>query len=227
MMDLINLVAVAVSSYLLGSIPTAFVFGKVLKGIDIRQHGSGNMGATNVFRVIGKGPGTAVLIIDMLKGFLPVALIAGWLSPGVEGRIVAALAAVCGHNWTCFMGFKGGKGVATSAGVLIGLTVAIVSVRMPVILCISSWIIIFLATAYISVASMAAATLLPVFMIIYGVPFHVILLSIAFCIFVVIRHQSNIHRLLNGQESRVPLRFLPFLHNCRKQDKKKDRSCRS
>jgi len=116
------LLAVAVISYLIGSIPTGFIFGKVLKGIDIRQHGSGNMGATNAFRILGKGPGSTVLALDIIKGILPVALVAGWLSPGVTGSIIAAVAVVCWHNWTCFLNFNGGKGVATSAGVLIGLT---------------------------------------------------------------------------------------------------------
>ncbi|MEI6438084.1 MAG: glycerol-3-phosphate 1-O-acyltransferase PlsY [Candidatus Omnitrophota bacterium] len=207
MMIILSFLLVAVMSYLLGSIPTAFIFGKVMKGIDIREHGSGNMGATNAFRVLGKGPGTAVLLLDMLKGLIPVVFLAGWLTPGVEGRILAAIAVVCGHNWTCFLGFKGGKGVATSAGVLIGLTVALPSVRWPVGLCLLSWVVCFLATAYISVASIAAAILLPVFMIVFTAPFPVILLSILFCILVVVRHRPNIHRLLIGQENRVPLPF--------------------
>ena len=207
MMNILNLIIVASGSYLVGSFPTAFIFGKVLKGIDIREFGSGNMGATNAFRVLGKLPGTLVLVIDMIKGLVPVVFLAGWLTPGVEGRILAAVAVVCGHNWTCFLGFKGGKGVATSAGVLIGLTVALPSVRWPVGLCLLSWVACFLATAYISASSIAAAVLLPVFMIIFTAPFPVILLSILFCILVVIRHQPNIHRLLNGQESRVPFLF--------------------
>lgn len=207
MMNIVNFALLAAGSYLLGSIPTAFIFGKVMKGIDIRQHGSGNMGATNAFRVLGKAPGTAVLVIDMLKGILPVVFLAGWLAPSVEGRILAAISVVCGHNWTCFLGFNGGKGVATSAGVLLGLTVALSAVRWPVALCLLSWIVCFLATAYISLSSIAAAILLPVFMIVFVAPFPVILLSILFCILVVVRHQPNIHRLLNGQESRVPLPF--------------------
>ena len=207
MMDILNLALVIAASYVIGSFPTAFIFGKAMKGIDIRQHGSGNMGATNVFRVLGKKPGTAVLIIDMLKGFVPVVVVAGWLSPGVEGRIAAAIAAVCGHNWTCFMNFKGGKGVATSAGVLLGLTAALPGVRWPVALCILSWSVCFLTTACISVSSITAAILLPVFMIVFSAPFPVVLLSILFCVFVVLRHRPNIQRLLNGQEPRVPLPF--------------------
>ena len=213
MMNILNLLVVAVVSYLAGSFPTAFIFGKLMKGIDVRLHGSGNMGATNAFRVLGKKAGTAVLVIDILKGFLAVVAVAGWFSPGVEGRMTAAVAVVCGHNWTCFLNFKGGKGVATSAGVLIGLTVALVTVRWPVGLCLLSWIVCFLATGYISVSSIVAAVFLPILMIIYSAPFAVILLSIFFCIFVVLRHRPNITRLLNGQESRVP--FLFFKKNPR------------
>ncbi len=207
MMNVLNMMIVLVGSYLIGSLPTAYLFGKVLKGIDIREHGSGNMGATNAFRVLGKMPGIAVLFIDMVKGLIPVVFLAGWLSSGVEGRILAAVAVVCGHNWTCFLRFKGGKGVATSAGVLIGLTMALPGVRWPVGLCLLSWGICFLTTAYISVSSIIAAVLLPVFMIVFAAPFPVILLSILFCIFVVVRHEPNIHRLLNGQEPRVPFLF--------------------
>ena len=128
-----------VLSYLVGAIPTAYIFGKVMKGIDIRQHGSGNVGATNAFRVLGKGPGTAVLIIDIIKGVIPVVVVAGFLVPDALGRIVAAVAAVCGHNWTCFLNFKGGKGIATTLGVLIGLTVALSAARPAVVLCVLVW----------------------------------------------------------------------------------------
>ena len=206
-MGIVNFIVIAVLSYLIGSIPTAFIFGKALKGIDIRAHGSGNVGATNAFRILGKYPGTAVLIIDMLKGVLPVVFLAGWLKPGVEGSIVAAIATVCGHNWTCFLNFKGGKGVATSAGVLIGLTIALPEVRWPVGLCLLSWIVCFLATGYISAASITAAVLLPILMVSFNAPFFVTLLGILFCLFVVLRHRPNIQRLLNGQENRVSLPF--------------------
>ncbi len=206
-MEYVMLLVVVVLSYLFGSIPTAFIFGKVLKGLDIREHGSGNMGATNAFRVLGKGPGTVVLVLDMLKGVLPVVLLAGWLSPGTTGRVLAAVAVVCGHNWTCFLNFKGGKGVATSAGVLIGLTIVIPEVRWPVFLCILSWVLCFLTTAYISVSSVIAGILLPVLMLSFGAPFLVTLLGILFCVLIVLRHRPNIQRLMTGQEPRVPLPF--------------------
>jgi glycerol-3-phosphate acyltransferase PlsY len=207
MTGIINIIIIVVLSYLIGSIPTAFLFGKILKGIDIRQHGSGNVGATNAFRILGKGPGTAVLVIDMLKGFLPVVFLAGWLHPGVEGSIAAAVGAVCGHNWTCFLAFRGGKGVATSVGVLMGLTAALPAVRWPVGLCLLTWVACFLSTGYISAASISAAIVLPVMMVVFVSPFSVTLLSILFCILVILRHRPNIQRLLTGQENRVALPF--------------------
>jgi glycerol-3-phosphate acyltransferase PlsY len=207
MMDIIKLVLTAAISYLIGSIPTAFIFGKLLKGIDIRQHGSGNMGASNAFRVLGKIPGTLVLILDIIKGIIPVVYVAGFLSPLEIGRVIAAGAAVSGHNWTCFLNFRGGKGIATSFGVLIGLTIAIPDIRWPVVLCILSWLACFLMTAYVSLSSLVAAVVLPVFMVVFSAPLVVTSLCIVFCIFVVLRHRPNIHRLLSGQEPKVPLPF--------------------
>jgi glycerol-3-phosphate acyltransferase PlsY len=207
MMDIVNLGLTALFSYVVGSVPTAFIFGKLMKGIDIRQHGSGNVGATNAFRVLGKGTGTAVLILDIVKGVIPVVLIAGIFHPDVNGRILAAVAAVVGHNWTCFLQFKGGKGIATTLGVLIGLTIAVPGIRMAVFLCLLSWIVCFLITAYVSVSSILAAVLLPVLMIVVNAPFSIILLGILFCLFIVLRHRPNISRLLKGQEPKVPLPF--------------------
>jgi glycerol-3-phosphate acyltransferase PlsY len=206
-MGIINLILTVVVSYLIGSIPTAYIFGKVLKGIDIRQHGSGNVGATNAFRVFGKKVGTTVLVIDIIKGIVPVVFVASIFQQDVNGRIAAAIAAVVGHNWTCFLQFKGGKGIATTLGVLIGLTIALPEIRLAVILCVLSWLLCFIITAYISVSSILAAVLLPILMVVVSAPFSIILVSILLCMFVVFRHRSNIHRLLNGQEPKVPLPF--------------------
>ena len=209
MADSVNILLTVAASYLIGSVPTAFIFGKLMKGVDIRQHGSGNVGATNAFRVLGKGPGTAVLIIDILKGVLAVVVIAGIFQQDVNGRILAAIAAVAGHNWTCFLQFKGGKGIATTLGVLIGLTIAVPGIRLAVFLCVLSWLLCFLVTAYVSVSSIVAAALLPALMIVVSAPFSIILLSILFCLFIVFRHRPNIGRLLKGQEPKAPLPFHP------------------
>ncbi len=207
-MTLVKILASAGLSYVIGSIPTAYIFGKLMKGIDIRQHGSGNVGATNAFRVLGKGPGTAVLILDIIKGIIPVVFVAGFLDASVTGRIIAAVAAVCGHNWTCFLSFKGGKGIATTLGVLIGLTVVIPQARIAVLLCVGVWLAVFLLTRIVSISSLVAAVCLPVVMVLFNAPTSMVILSIVFCVFIVIRHRPNVHRLLSGQEPRVPLPWM-------------------
>lgn len=208
MMDVIDLLLTAVASYLIGSIPTAYLLGKWLKGIDIREHGSGNVGATNAFRVLGKGPGIIVLIVDIIKGVGPV-LLAGVFHAQVPGRILAAIMAVCGHNWTCFLNFRGGKGIATTLGALIGLTVVLPDIRLAVLFCVLGWILCFLVTAYVSVSSIFAAILLPVLMIIFSADISIVVLSIVLCLFVVLRHRPNIQRLFKGQEHKVSLPFHP------------------
>lgn len=195
-----------VLSYLIGSIPTAYIFGKYYKDIDIRQFGSGNVGATNVFRVLGKGPGFFVLFLDILKGILAVAVVPDILGLTKIGhRIVLALFVVGGHNWTIFLNFKGGKGIATSLGVLVGLTIKVAVIRPVLLLTVLTWIVCFLLTRYVSLSSILASTLLPIYMVATNQSFEVVLLGIIFGLFVVIRHRPNIKRLLSGKESRVPL----------------------
>lgn len=196
-------------SYLLGSLPTAYIFGKMYRGIDIREYGSGNVGATNVFRVLGKGPGSIVLFVDVLKGFLAVSVLANVLGlQFIWQRLVLALAVVSGHNWTLFLKFKGGKGIATSLGVLIALSLEIASVRPVFLLTMGIWVLAFLLSGFVSLASILAAVFLPVIMVFTNQPFEITCLGIVFSVFVVLRHRSNIRRLLLGQESRV---ILPFL----------------
>lgn len=194
-------------SYLIGSIPTAYILGRLYKRIDIRKHGSGNVGATNVFRVLGKGPGIIVLIIDIFKGVIPVVWVSDVLGFNeVWQRILMALAVVCGHNWTIFLQFKGGKGIATSLGVLIGLTIKIAIIRPVLLGTIVIWLIAFLITGFVSLASIVASLALPLLMLRTN-RFELILLGVIFCIFVVIRHRPNIKRLMAGQESRVSFPF--------------------
>ncbi|HLF17669.1 MAG TPA: glycerol-3-phosphate 1-O-acyltransferase PlsY [Candidatus Omnitrophota bacterium] len=193
-------------SYLLGSIPTAYIFGKLYKGIDIRQHGSGNVGATNVFRVLGKTPGIAVLLLDILKGVIAVSLAADIVGmTKILERIVIAVFAVIGHNWTVFLRFKGGKGVATSLGVLIGLTIKIAAIRWVLFWTVFMWVAIFLATGFVSAASILAAVTLPIAMVLTDQSFELVLMGVLFCLFVVFRHKANIKRLFAGQEHRVQL----------------------
>lgn len=196
-------------SYLLGSFPTAYIAGKLYKKIDIREHGSGNVGATNVFRVLGKGPGIIVLAIDIFKGILAVAVLADFLGvTEIWQRIIVSLAVVSGHNWTVFLGFKGGKGIATSFGVLIGLTIRIATIRPVLLITFGVWLVSFLLTGIVSLSSLLASLSLPVVMVITNQPFALVCLGVVFCLFVVFRHRPNIKRLLAGQESRVSLPFL-------------------
>ncbi|MCK5581101.1 MAG: glycerol-3-phosphate 1-O-acyltransferase PlsY [Candidatus Omnitrophica bacterium] len=203
-----NIVSGILTSYLLGSFPTAYLFGKVYKGIDIREHGSGNVGATNVFRVLGKVPGITVLVIDILKGVIALTVVGDlFCLQGVVARALLGVAVVVGHNWTVFLKFKGGKGVATSLGVLIGLTIKFSVLRPVLFICLSGWIISFVLSGYVSLASIFASILMPVVMVLTGQKLEIIISGVVFCGFVVLRHRPNIKRLLGGNESRI---FVPF-----------------
>lgn len=196
-------------SYFLGAIPTAYIAGRLLKSIDIRKHGSGNVGATNVFRVLGKWPGIIVLVLDILKGVVAVTLVGDMFGLTAVGqRVLLALVAVVGHNWTVFLDFKGGKGIATSLGALIGLAIKIAFIRPVLFFTLLAWLAVFLATGFVSLASIVAAVFLPIIMALTGQEFPLVVLGVILCVFIVVRHRPNIKRLWDGQESRVPLPYL-------------------
>lgn len=203
---MVGLLVASVLAYLLGAIPTAYIFGKQLKGIDIRQHGSGNVGATNAFRVLGKTVGVTVLVLDILKGVVATTLVPYFC--GVDhllALLLLSIIAVCGHNWTCFLNFSGGKGIATTLGVLIGLTVQLPFLRGVVGLTFAVWVLCFVVTRYVSLSSIVAAVALPIFMLIFQAPLPILILGLIFSVFVVYRHRANIDRLRQGTESKVPL----------------------
>ena len=207
-MNLLFLAISVVLAYLIGSIPVAYIFGRLLKNLDIREHGSGNMGATNAFRVLGKGPGTIVLILDILKGIIPVTILANLFGLGdALSLVIISLAAVAGHNWTVFLNFKGGKGMATSLGVLIGLAIQLPGLRIVLGLSTLIWMVLFLSWGYVPLASISAAIALPVLMVIFNAPFVMTMMAIVLCVFIVFRHSSNIKRLARGQENRVNFPF--------------------
>jgi len=190
-------------AYLLGSVPTGYLWGRLSKNIDIREHGSGNMGATNVFRVLGKGPGMAVLLLDILKGLVAVIGLGTVLGvDAILGRVALAVAAVAGHNWTVFLGFKGGKGVATSLGVLLALVWAYPSLRIVLLVTLLSWAGVFFTTRYVSLASIAAAVVLPAAMLATSQPLELTLTGVLFGAFILFRHRSNMERLKAGTENR-------------------------
>lgn len=192
-----------VAGYLLGSIPTGFLVGRA-KGVDLRAVGSGNIGATNTLRVLGKKAGAFVLLIDALKG-----AIACWVAPRLgaaigadvssDSNLLAVFAgsgAILGHNYTCWLRFRGGKGVATSAGVL--LVLAPLAFLLEVVV----WGTVFYLTRYVSVASITAAMTLPFLVALTKQTATLTVFASAMAIIVIYAHRSNIRRLLNGTEHR-------------------------
>ena len=195
-------------SYLTGSIPTAYIFGKITKRIDLRQYGSGNLGATNAFRVLGKRIGATVLILDILKGLMAVLFSKTYFYSQVSGvsenlfLCLTALAVVSGHNWTIFLGFKGGKGIATSFGVLIAFSILIERFFWLALAAIFSWLIIFLIYGFVSLASVICSITLPILAIFFYLPKEIVFFLLILGAFSLIRHNSNIIRLLQKKESR-------------------------
>lgn len=202
-MPVLSYIVTALVAYLLGSIPTGFLVAKA-RGVDIRTVGSGNIGATNAFRVLGKGLGVFVLLMDALKGWIAVIVGAGIVDAVLPGgppleylRITAGIAAILGHNFTCWLHFKGGKGIATSAGVLI----ALVPWALLIILCI--FIILFLLTRYVSVGSVAASFSLPFATWFTTKDVGLTAVTGAMAALAIVKHRKNIQRLLNGTENRI------------------------
>ncbi len=197
------------ASYLLGSLPTAYLFGRLLKGIDIRKSGSGNVGATNALRVLGFGPGITVLIIDILKGLIVVSFLGdcfagkGILWQVQNLRIIMGLCCICGHNWTIFLQFKGGKGIATSLGVLLGLALRLNGLNIVIGILIIIWFAVFFLFRIVSLASIIAAIALPASCIFFKQSNLMILVAMILCIFVIIRHKANLIRILGGKEPRL------------------------
>jgi len=192
------LITLALGSYVLGSIP----FGKIvasMHGIDITKQGSGNIGATNVLRVLGKGPGIFVLVLDALKGFLPaLAALLLFGSPFVA-LLIGAMALI-GHCSSPFLGFRGGKGVATGLGVLIG------AVPLLALLALVTFAILFAATRIVSLSSMSAAVVLPVAAYLLGFGLDAAVMLAVLALLVIIRHRSNISRLLAGTEPKLDIK---------------------
>jgi len=181
----------------------------LLKGIDIRKSGSGNVGATNALRVLGKAPGIAVLFLDILKGFLVVFFLGNLLGPKITllseeaVRIILGLSCICGHNWTIFLNFKGGKGIATTLGVLLGLAFKIPGLNLILLLTVITWLAIFMAARIVSLASLVAGIALPAFMLLFKQSRTLLILSMILSFFVILRHKSNLQRLIKGQEPRL------------------------
>jgi len=195
-------------SYLIGSIPTAYIFGRLIKGQDIRKFGSGNVGATNALRLLGRGWGVTVLVLDIIKGILPVVFIPTLSTtnsyiPNEIFYLLIGLSCICGHIWTIFLGFRGGKGVATTFGVLIGLCVRIAGLKVVLGLTVAVWLVVFIFSRIISLASILAALSFPFLNIVFRMPISLIFTGILLSLFIIFRHKSNIKRLLAGKEPRT------------------------
>jgi len=203
--DVVSYIVMAVLAYLLGSIPTGFLVGKA-RGIDIRKIGSGNIGATNVLRALGRPAGATVFLADAFKGWIAVAVLPRLVflifgipqnTPNREYyQIIGGLAVVLGHNYTCWLHFKGGKGIATSAGVLSAL------VPGALIIILSLFIIVFALTRYVSLASLAASFALPFASWLTGRSLLLVIVTGCMGALAIYKHRANIKRLLNGTESR-------------------------
>ena len=217
-MEILSYIVTALAAYLLGSIPTGYLVAKA-KGIDIRSVGSGNIGATNVFRILGKSAGIFVLLADAAKGYFACYYIPRLIFQVDESvlelaetklrndyliylqsfewhSIVAGVAAILGHNYTCWLKFKGGKGVATTAGVLVALAPS----AFLVVLCI--FLLVFYLTRYISLSSIVAAFCLPFSVWWFHGSRTMIVVMAALGALAIYKHKANIQRLLNGTENR-------------------------
>ncbi len=183
------------ASYLLGSIPFGLIAAKI-KGIDLTRTGSGNIGATNVFRSVGKLYGISVFILDMAKGYIPVTLAA---STGQSHFLVmlCGILAIAGHMFSPFMKFKGGKGVATGLGVILGIAPRLF------ILSFALGLVIIAATGYVSLASVTGSIFLSILMSRSGQPLPYVWMVLLITAFIVIKHIPNIRRLLNGTENKI------------------------
>jgi acyl phosphate:glycerol-3-phosphate acyltransferase len=183
------------AAYLLGATPTSYIAGRLARGIDLREHGSGNLGATNAFRVLGWKAATPIFILDIAKGWLPV-----WLFPQLDGRatlgwaLAYGTAAIIGHVFSVWVGFRGGKGVATGAGVFLALAPLAVLGGLIV------WATLVFTTGYVSLGSIAAAAVLPLLVLATLGAGPVLWMAIAIAAFIVFAHRANIGRLRRGEE---------------------------
>ncbi len=190
------LVAVG-ASYLLGNVPFGLLVGKLFYKIDVRRYGSGNIGATNIFRTLGPGPALVVLIGDAGKGALAVLL--GWLAGrgSPEWMFLAGVAGIAGHNWPAVLGFKGGRGIATSLGVIATLMPQVTLIILGI------WLIVLAFSRYVSLASISAAVALPVTLLFFPQPRIYALGSLILSAFALYRHIPNMKRLMAGKEFKI------------------------
>jgi len=188
---------IPLAGYLSGSIPFGYILVKLTEGTDIRAAGSGNIGATNVYRK-NRLAGVLTLFLDAGKGYFAV-LVAGWLGGDANWQAIAAVSAILGHVFTVFLGFKGGKGVATGAGAYLAVSPKAVATTLAV------FILVVVLTRYISLASILATAAFPLWMYLYHEPTQILVWALVGSAFIVAKHHENIRRLLSGRENRFAL----------------------
>jgi glycerol-3-phosphate acyltransferase PlsY len=186
------------ASYLLGAIPTSHIVSRTIARIDLREHGSGNLGATNLYRVLGWKYAVPVALFDIAKGAIPVLVFAPRASPSDLFAVACGVAAILGHVFSVFVGFKGGKGVATAAGVMLALTPLALGVAALV------WAVVVRVTGYVSLGSIAAAAVLPIAVYLLEQPNtpELLWIDVMVAVGVIVLHRRNIQRLLKGTENR-------------------------
>lgn len=193
----VKIIVYLLLSYLCGAIPFGYIIAKLFKHIDIRTVGSGNPGATNVYRSISKSLGVLTLILDVLKGFVPVYLIS-FINPEFQWMVISvAFVTIIGHTFTIFLRFKGGKGVATACGAFLAIN------PLSVLICLGVFIIVLAIFKYVSAASIMAALMLPISLYMLNALPETVVFAGLISILVIVRHISNIKRLLNGTENRI------------------------
>ena len=193
---MLDFVVAAAISYLLGSIPNGLILGKAIWGVDLRQHGSKNIGATNAWRTIGKAGCISIFVLDFLKGAVSAYL--GLHLGGSElAGVLCGILAIAGHSWSVFLSFKGGKGVATGLGVIAAL------MPMVTLIVFAVWFAIVYFTGYVSLGSIVGAALVPILTLFFGLHTEFLILGLIAAVFIIYRHKSNIERLLKGTESKI------------------------
>lgn len=195
-MDTTLFIFILIVIYLIAAIPSGVVLARMMGVEDVRQKGSGNIGATNVYRVAGKLAGILTLLGDTLKGFLPLLAIKSWLSPAPEQLAIASAVAILGHCYPVYLRFKGGKGVATALGLFLVLSPKAVLGALIV------FILTVALTRYISLGSVLAALSAPLLILLLNLPQPIFLATLFIAMLVIWRHRSNIKRLLDGTENR-------------------------
>ncbi|KUK56404.1 MAG: Glycerol-3-phosphate acyltransferase [Atribacteria bacterium 34_128] len=188
---------VIISCYLLGSIPFGYIVGKLFKKVDIREFGSGNIGATNAFRILGPWLASLVLIGDIGKGIFSIYLLRFLNIDNLLILTIAGLAVICGHDWSLFLGFKGGKGIATTFGVVFALNPTIS------VLAVIVWGIVIVTTRYASLSSICAVISIFVFTILFKQPYEYIIFSAIILILGIFKHKENIKRLKLKKERKI------------------------